>query len=226
VDFAVPVSGDDRDLDGLPRDQDVAPRIDRSGVRDLGAYERQSVGDLARNPFFATDLRYWTRVTPVATLQHVPDGAETPGALRIEDDIDAQAGVVIARQCVPLPGPGRYALSGAARVDPTSSPFFARDRASIRWRHVSSPTPNDCGGPTLRSGELQFASTTTFSTPLDSDQGVFDALSSDEFSQVEIQLVVTEGSSSLIDPTAGEFDDVRLLFAGAPSDAIFADSFE
>jgi predicted outer membrane repeat protein len=41
VDFAPPIAGDDRDLDRLPHDQDVAAG-NLWGVRDLGAYERQS----------------------------------------------------------------------------------------------------------------------------------------------------------------------------------------
>ena len=40
-DFAPPVVGDDRDLDNLPRDQDLPGVPDLFGVRDLGAYERQ-----------------------------------------------------------------------------------------------------------------------------------------------------------------------------------------
>ncbi|MBK7013774.1 MAG: hypothetical protein IPH43_14995 [Xanthomonadales bacterium] len=41
MDFAPPVTGDDRDLDNLPRDQDIVGVPDALGVRDLGAYERQ-----------------------------------------------------------------------------------------------------------------------------------------------------------------------------------------
>jgi hypothetical protein len=41
IDFAPPVVGDDRDLDGQPRDQNMAGVPDLFGVRDLGAYERQ-----------------------------------------------------------------------------------------------------------------------------------------------------------------------------------------
>ncbi|HET6546525.1 MAG TPA: hypothetical protein VFG55_07260 [Rhodanobacteraceae bacterium] len=41
VDFAPPVSGDDRDLDGLPHDQDLLNIPNQYGDRDLGAYEIQ-----------------------------------------------------------------------------------------------------------------------------------------------------------------------------------------
>jgi predicted outer membrane repeat protein len=41
LDFAPPIAGDDRDLDGQPRDQDIAGVPNEFGVRDLGAYERQ-----------------------------------------------------------------------------------------------------------------------------------------------------------------------------------------
>jgi predicted outer membrane repeat protein len=42
IDFAPPVAGDDRDLDNLPRDQDMPNVPNLYGDRDLGAYERQS----------------------------------------------------------------------------------------------------------------------------------------------------------------------------------------
>ncbi len=41
TDFAPPVTGDDRDLDNQPRDQDLGSVPNLFGVRDLGAYERQ-----------------------------------------------------------------------------------------------------------------------------------------------------------------------------------------
>lgn len=41
IDVAPPVSGDDRDLDGLPHDQDMPAVANQDGDRDLGAYERQ-----------------------------------------------------------------------------------------------------------------------------------------------------------------------------------------
>jgi len=45
IDFAPPVSGDDRDLDGNPYDQDAGAVTDRFGVRDLGCYEAQPIAD-------------------------------------------------------------------------------------------------------------------------------------------------------------------------------------
>lgn len=45
IDFAPPVSGDDRDLDGNPYDQDVGADADRFGDRDLGCYEAQPIAD-------------------------------------------------------------------------------------------------------------------------------------------------------------------------------------
>ncbi len=45
IDFALPITGDDRDLDGLPFDQDVPQVANRFGVRDLGAYEMQPIVD-------------------------------------------------------------------------------------------------------------------------------------------------------------------------------------
>lgn len=52
VDFAPPVSGDDRDLDGYPFDQDLPTVSNRYGVRDVGAYERQVFYCGAADTFF------------------------------------------------------------------------------------------------------------------------------------------------------------------------------
>ena len=45
IDFAPPVSGDDRDLDSNPYDQDVPSVTNAFGVRDLGCYEAQPIAD-------------------------------------------------------------------------------------------------------------------------------------------------------------------------------------
>jgi len=45
IDFAPPVVGDDRDLDGNPYDQDVSAVPDAFGVRDIGCYEAQPIAD-------------------------------------------------------------------------------------------------------------------------------------------------------------------------------------
>lgn len=45
MDFAPPVAGDDRDLDGNPNDQDVAQVPNLFGDRDLGCYEAQPIVD-------------------------------------------------------------------------------------------------------------------------------------------------------------------------------------
>jgi predicted outer membrane repeat protein len=224
VDFAPAVPGQHRDLDGNPYDRDL-PKPDLFGPRDLGAYERQDIGELVRNPFFAVDARLWTPASAAAGLQRDAGGAQTPGSLRVADANDVTAGVVIARQCVPLPGPGRYFLDGHARVDPAASPQFGVDRVSIRWRLFSESIPNDCASDPLQEGELVFASRSTFGPPLNPDAGGFDVFSDSEFSQVEIALIATEGSISLVDPTAGYFDDVRLFRLGPPQ-SIHVDGFE
>lgn len=45
IDFAPPLTGDDRDLDGKPYDQDVSQVPDFTGVRDLGCFEAQPITD-------------------------------------------------------------------------------------------------------------------------------------------------------------------------------------
>jgi hypothetical protein len=59
------------DMDGKPRMVDLAivpnkyPAKGANSTGDLGAYERQSVGNLVLNPAFDVDLRLWTDVAGV-----------------------------------------------------------------------------------------------------------------------------------------------------------------
>ena len=56
IDFAPPVAGDDRDLDGSPYDQDVGSVPDRFGVRDIGCYEAQPITDRVFGDAFGDPL--------------------------------------------------------------------------------------------------------------------------------------------------------------------------
>jgi hypothetical protein len=73
VDFA-PIAeyGEDFDLDGVERDWDLElkPNASAGAVRDLGAYERQSIDPLVLNGNFDADLNLWTNLAPAkATVE-------------------------------------------------------------------------------------------------------------------------------------------------------------
>lgn len=58
IDRAPALVGDDRDLDGRPRDLDMANVPDLDGVRDLGAYERQARYCGAADTLFCSGFDY------------------------------------------------------------------------------------------------------------------------------------------------------------------------
>src|SRR5690606_15195373 len=108
VDYAPPVVGDDRDVNGLPRDQDMAVKANLFGVRDLGAYERPTLLPLVLNSDFDADLNLWTELVPGASSRDPAQnvvGAPGSGALLVSQSGIAQAAVAARTQCVHLPGP-------------------------------------------------------------------------------------------------------------------------
>ena len=117
VDFA-PLSNDNGDRDGNPRNRDLVRVPDRFGPRDLGAYERQNTEPLVLNGGFDEDLNLWSTVTPQGASHEAIGANGTPGAVLVDDDDNPALGEVVGlRQCVPLPGPGPFALTGRAYGD-------------------------------------------------------------------------------------------------------------
>lgn len=212
VDFAPSVEGDDRDLDGNLRDIELDPVRNRLGTRDLGAYERQDLEPLVLNGDFVGDIHPW-RVGALATAAVVDGGVQgNPGGMAlISDNSDRSGDLVIGlRQCVPLPIPGEYRLTGFAAGQGFAD--WSRDRVQLRWRYYAQTTSNTCTGIPTRSGEVLFPNRRTLSPPL--QDGII-AVAIGEFterSQVEIELVAIEGNPVAVnDPTGGMFDGIRLL---------------
>ena len=209
VDFGTAVGGPN-DLDGFDRIVDLPLVANRFGVRDLGAYERQSLDPILLNGGFVEDTRFWTEVMR-GSVSHERNGASgTLGAVYVNDDLDPTlAEVVGLKQCVPLPGPGNYALTGLAYGDGIG---MFRDRVSIRWRFFAQTTSNGCTGTPTRTGTVNFPRASDYASPVAGDQ--FISVSAAEFNertQVEITLVVTEGSAAAFTSTSGRFDQIVLF---------------
>jgi hypothetical protein len=116
VDFAEAFSAADLDLDGLPREHDLAIKPDRFGARDAGAYERQQLQPVMRNGSFATDLRLWSYTAGVSAWNS-DDAAGDPfsGSVRVLASGNS-ADLVALRQCVFLPGPGNWELNARGKA--------------------------------------------------------------------------------------------------------------
>ena len=221
IDYA-PTSTDP-EADDLPRVVNLAlvPDTGGFGPQDLGAYERQSIGNLVRNAEFDDDLHIWIDAAPAATSWGAEDhaGSSTSGSIEVFDTTTATR-VVGLRQCVGIPGPSVYKLSGyswthGVRFLPTP------DHAILAWNYY--PDSADCTGGVAGSGESEAPDDTEWRaiTPQYID------VASDEWtpnSSVEIQLIQQKTTNQIGgDSDLVRFDGIALV---PDSDVIFADGFD
>ena len=193
---------------------------DAFGPRDLGAYERQSIGNLVRNAAFDDDLHIWTDVTPGSSSWSPEDrsGSTSSGSIEIIDDSPAMR-VTALTQCVGVPGPALYRLSGWGYV---SANHNIGDRPIVAWWYF--PNSADCSGAAVDLGETAVADVTTGWHPIG---GQYIAVSPAEWTpntSVLVALVLEKGDDPLFPENGfGRFDDITLV---ADSDVIFADGFD
>ena len=151
IDFAPAVVGDDVDADSLARDRRLQPVPRGDGfVRDIGAYERQSIAPLVLNGNFDVDLNLWTPATAGTSTRDAAQnaaGASGSGSTRVSKANtfvgESVSGLV---QCVHLPGPGTYTLNGWGRG--TGNMTVAGDIAQLYWEY------RDNGGEGCTQGKL------------------------------------------------------------------------
>jgi hypothetical protein len=224
------------DLDGNPRGVDLPVVLDILGSRDAGAYERQNVGNLVRNPSFALQQHLWARPPGVATFTSIVEGDSAnaedaraalvkldPANLPVDGTLPSDGRVFGIRQCVRLPGAANYLLSASAKSPGT---LATRDQARLNWRfHQNSA---DCSGTPTREGEIVLPSGNAWAGSTSSIVPVLPEEAGSN-SALAITLVAQEGNISAGNPIDAYFD-VLSLTAGSgevvlPPD-IFRDGFE
>lgn len=145
------------DLDGLDRVRDL-PLVLPGGTVDLGAYERQSIGNIMVNDLFDTDLSQWTQTMP-AVVSHDSDngaGATGSGSLKVNHQTAAPAtlSATFASQCQIIPGPGLYRLTGLGK-SPGSNLFLSRNKLRLHWKRYRPNFPaNACTGQLVGEGDV------------------------------------------------------------------------
>lgn len=217
------VPGDEgTDADDQPRSVNLALVPDDGfGPQDLGAYERQSIGNLVRNAEFDEDLHLWSNAAPAATSWHAYDhaGSASSGSLQVYD-LSASTRVVGLSQCVGIPGPGVYRLGGYGWSWEDLYPPVP-DHPIIGW--VLRPDSADCAGVATDTGEAA-APTAGGWQPVPLQYIVVDAAEWTPNTTVEVQLIQEKTDN----PLGGASDAV--LFDGVvlmpDSDRIFADGFD
>jgi len=222
---ALTIFGDaDAEADDLPRVVNLAlvPDGDGFGAQDLGAYERQSIGNLVRNQEFDEDLHIWTDVAPAATSWSAEDhvGSSASGSIEIYDTTTATR-VVGSSQCIGIPGPGTYRLSGYGWTH--GERFLPNpDHAILGWAYRRDSA--DCTGSAIAgSGESQAADAADWRA-IGAQFIVVAAGDWTPATTIEVQLIQEKTSN----PIGGASDLVRFdgIVLVPDTDVIFADGFD
>jgi hypothetical protein len=229
IDFAPAVAGDDRDVNGRPRDQriNIVPRVDGL-VRDIGAYERQTLQPLVLNGHFDTDLRLWSVDTAGAASwdgsRNAP--ASTGGAVAVNLSDAPQARVSALSQCVQLPGPSVYRLNGSGL---STGLIGSRDTVLLQWEYRRNGGPGCTAGAPDASGDHVLGTATSWTRPVEPALIEVPESEWNHQSSITISLVVIDNAQTFPRRVTGWFDHVTLEPGGEVPprpDFIFRDGFE
>lgn len=222
VDFGEAYAG--TDLTGAPRGVDLATP-DAFGPTDLGAYERQFLAPLLRNGHFDAQLNGW-RIPDLVNLTWSHENAPNSIGGSAQADAPASDGArTVATQCVFLPAPGRYVLSGHGRaVDEGQA---QADAVQLGWNLRRSANADDsCGSGTLMGyGDVVLSNAgTTQWTGESATIDVPPSLWTPDSSMLVFLRVVDRGN---VEPrrAKGRFDAIVLDYQ-PPTDDIFTDGFD
>jgi hypothetical protein len=145
------------DLLGRPHNVDLPFKVNSGGPRDLGAFERQSLQPLVLNgDFDVNDLRHWTMFAGGWDATNIT-GAAGSGSVAYSAPSTNGTHVVVAQQCIFLPGPGSYVINGWGHT--SGATVDSRDYARLGWEFrydgydvCTNGTPSASGEFTLGHG--------------------------------------------------------------------------
>ncbi len=219
VDYGPFVNG--IDIDGKPRSVDLPLVFNKYGPTDLGPYERPALLPLLYNHRFDAGLETWKGGVEGATKWDASGSTSPGGAARIDWNLTGQSAAVFGKQqCVYLPEPGLYRLSGHGRTQAEAGQAEG-DEVRLYWEFRRNGGKEACtaGVPTA-SGSVLLGNTVQWTGPM---APAYVNVPLSEFtidSSIMVAMyVVDRGSGRAI----GWFDDVALDLG---EDYLFADGFE
>ena len=220
------------DVNGQPRDRDLVAKPNYAGPRDAGALELQSFDNLALNGGFDSNIRIW--LPPVTFGLFTPafssaDANANPDSGSLELTVPASsiffppARFTASYQCIHLPAPGRYRLTGLAYTGEAAPD--AQDFPKIVWRYRKQSTESCGDNNVAASGELGFPLANGWREPFGGPLYI-DVAESDWTPDTTIELVldIAQNPANTADGIFGRFDDISLTLD--PSDVIFRNSFQ
>lgn len=223
VDYAPPIPGDDRDVSGSPRDQDLPLRPNAEGPRDVGAFERLSIDPLVGNAAFVADLRLWEGVHP-GTVAF--DGTQSVGAGSGSAGVSGAPinglRLVGARQCVHLPGPGRYRLNGYGMTQFATT--LHRDSVVLNWALRRDGTEQCDIGPIDASGDHLLTRGNAWFRPAEPAVIELPAEAWTPNSSLTVSLVMIDAGIAFPAQVQGWFDEITLE-AQSLDNGVAADGF-
>ena len=221
VDFAGAVANAPRDLLNQPRDRNIPIKPDFLGPRDIGAYERQGIGNLVLNDRFSNDIRLWDLLQPEATTFNAASFDAGTGSFQVEvPGPTTVTTITAARQCIHLPGPGTYSLNGRG-YGGLNNPLF-QDGLVLQW--VLRTDADDCGGPALTTGDLPIVRVSGWGAPAEPATFQLTASQWTINTTLELRLVVNRNpNDALSNGLFGRFDQLSLTVSG---NELFRDGFE
>jgi len=229
VDYVSAIADDGLDTLGRMRGIDLPIKIGAfGGVRDIGAFERQTLQPLVLNSDVDSDARLWDELI-AGTLSRDTlnaSGGTGSGSLHVfkTNAVPGQP-TIAARQCIHLPGPGRYSLNGFGRAGSTGGfPPPVLDTTQLRWelRHNGG---EGCTGGTLAASGAHVLSIGGWNRP--ANAAVFDVSPADWTvqSSLVVNLAVIESSTTHPANAEGWFDGITLE-VGSSEDTMFRNGFE
>jgi hypothetical protein len=234
VDLLAEIGG--LDLLGAARGVDLAFKANLQGPHDVGAYERQQLGPLLLNGDFDADVNLWTDLSPGDSMRDASQNRSGPsgsGVLAVSAG-GARPNVAARRQCVHLPGPGRYELNAWGKSTGTVSGPLPNpgDRVLLRYEFRSDGGEACNAGIPTRQSHLFLSNTSSWIRP--ADAATIDVTPADWTRNSSITVFLVVESSTPIEgrikggPLQGWFDGVTLVASDVPAAGgfPFADGFE
>jgi hypothetical protein len=220
VDFAPADATEPADIGGAPRDIDLVPKANASGPRDLGVAERQALLPLVLNGDFDADLRLWTGYAGTRDTTSNATGAAGSGSWKYSASSSSGTHVVLAQQCVFLPGPGRYVINGWGHT--SGFTVDTRDYARLGWEFRYDGYEACTNGTPSASGEFTLGHSTSWTQA--AAPAIVDVFGWSRNSSITLYLIAGAGTITTARTINAWFDGITIDVQPL-SDLIFSDGF-